>query len=70
MYPRLSFVVVFIFSNQLGQVNGASAALRPSSASVAIASPMAAECLKPWPEQGEATITLSCPGNLSMTKRA
>src|SRR5687768_12654002 len=28
---------------------------------------MAGECLKPWPEQGEARITESCRGCLSIT---
>jgi hypothetical protein len=36
----------------------------------ASASPIAAECLNPWPEQGEAKITRSCSGCLSITKRA
>src|SRR4051794_30729420 len=31
---------------------------------------MAAECLKPWPEQGDAMITRGSPGNSSMMKRA
>jgi len=36
----------------------------------ASASPIAAECLNPWPEQGEAKITRSCSGCASITKRA
>src|SRR5436309_11754051 len=36
----------------------------------ASASPIAAECLKPCPEQGDATITRGSPGSSSMMKRA
>ena len=36
---------------------------------ISIASPIAAECLKPWPEHGEATTTLSWPGRASTMKR-
>ena len=43
--------------------------LSPSVASWARHSPMAAECLNPWPEQGEATITRGVQGSRSITKR-
>src|SRR5207237_7611202 len=41
----------------------------PVRASSARASPIAAECLKPWPEQGEATMMRSQSGWRSITKR-
>ena len=34
-----------------------------------LASPIAAECLKPWPEQAETTVTPSTVGWRSTTKR-
>ncbi len=43
--------------------------LSPAVASWARHSPMAAECLNPWPEQGDATITRGAEGNRSITKR-
>ena len=43
--------------------------LSPPVASWARHSPMAAECLNPWPEQGDATITRGAEGNRSITKR-
>ena len=43
--------------------------LSPAVASWARHSPMAAECLNPWPEQGDATITRGAEGSRSITKR-
>jgi len=49
--------------------NGArSIALRPSTICSAIASPSAAECLKPWPEHALASSTRGRPGWRSTTK--
>src|SRR5882672_9167621 len=44
--------------------------LLPSVASSARASPIAAECLKPWPEQGDAMMIRSDRGWKSMTNCA
>src|SRR5690242_8284188 len=43
---------------------------RTPLASCAIASPSAAECLKPWPEQGDARMTRGASGSSSTMKRA
>src|SRR5579875_2432427 len=42
---------------------------RPSSAHSATASPIAGECLKPWPEQAETTSTRLWSGWRSITNR-
>jgi predicted ester cyclase len=52
------------------RLNGArSMRLAPASSRSATASPRAAECLKPWPEQAETTVTRSRPGARSTRNR-
>jgi hypothetical protein len=41
--------------------------VRPSTRS-ASASPTAAECLKPWPEQADEIVSPAQPGGVSITK--
>ena len=55
---------------RLARLNGLrSILLLPPARICASASPSAAECLKPCPEQAEANSTLSLPGWRSMTNR-
>jgi hypothetical protein len=49
--------------------SGRMADIRPPAIDSATASPIAAECLNPWPEQAETTITLGWLGWRSIMKR-